>query len=102
VFAVYESVLAALLETQIPLKRLVTQVFGTRHRRPASGAGVSGRRKPEGLVAESGEVSGGTSWQEDAPEEAPPPVSGGHRPGYGHLGAEAYPGAVRVECRHED
>ena len=27
---------------------------------------------------------------------------GGHRPGTGRLGAEAYTGAERVECRHEE
>ena len=27
---------------------------------------------------------------------------GGHRPGAGRLGADAYTGAERVECRHEE
>jgi transposase len=35
-------------------------------------------------------------------EEVKPPRSGGHYPGYGRLGAEAYEGAERVECRHEE
>jgi hypothetical protein len=44
-------------------------------------------------------------------DEAPPPASpsppqgkpkGGHRPGIGSLGADAYVGAERVDCRHED
>src|SRR5215831_9947938 len=30
------------------------------------------------------------------------PLRGGHRPGTGRLGAEAYVGAARVECRHEN
>src|SRR5438128_901770 len=34
--------------------------------------------------------------------EAPPKATGGHRPGTGRLGAEAYSGADRVECRHEE
>jgi transposase len=33
---------------------------------------------------------------------APPTPKGGHRPGTGRLGAEAYAGAERVECRHEE
>jgi hypothetical protein len=33
---------------------------------------------------------------------SPPPPKGGHRPGTGRLGAEAYEGAERVECRHEE
>ena len=34
------------------------------------------------------------------PEQAKP--KGGHRPGTGRLGAAAYAGATRVECRHEE
>jgi hypothetical protein len=106
ILASYDSVLSALLETQITLKRLMTQVFGTRPRRKAVGAGVSGRREPEARGTQGGAASGdavpGTSGHEETPEEATPPVSGGHRPGYGRLGAEAYPGAARVACRHED
>jgi hypothetical protein len=34
--------------------------------------------------------------------ESPPTSKGGHRPGTGRLGAEAYEGAERVECRHEE
>jgi hypothetical protein len=34
--------------------------------------------------------------------ESPPTPKGGHRPGTGRLGAEAYEGAERVECRHEE
>jgi hypothetical protein len=34
--------------------------------------------------------------------ESPPTPKGGHRPGTGCLGAEAYEGADRVECRHEE
>jgi hypothetical protein len=98
--------LSALLETQITLKRLVAQVFGTRPRRKDVRAGVSGRRTLEAGGTQGGETAGeeaqGASRHEVAPEETPPPVSGGHRPGYGRLGAEAYPGAARVECRHED
>lgn len=34
--------------------------------------------------------------------EAPPKAKGGHRAGMGRLGADAYVGASRVECRHEE
>ena len=29
-------------------------------------------------------------------------AKGGHRPGTGRLGAAAYAGATRIECRHEE
>jgi len=51
----------------------------------ADGAGATGPQAP----------SGGSS----RPEQTPP--TGGHRPGTGCLGAAAYAGATRVECRHE-
>src|SRR5207244_3462981 len=34
--------------------------------------------------------------------EALPTPTGGHRAGTGRLGAEAYSGAARIACRHED
>ena len=34
--------------------------------------------------------------------EAPPRAKGGHRAGTGRLGADAYVGASRVECHHEE
>jgi hypothetical protein len=34
--------------------------------------------------------------------ELPPTPKGGQRPGTGRLGAAAYEGAARVECRHEE
>ena len=34
--------------------------------------------------------------------ESRPTPKGGHRPGTGRLGAAAYEGAERVECRHEE
>jgi transposase len=39
---------------------------------------------------------------EAAAEAEKSPRRGGHRPGYGRLGAEAYVGAARAECRHEE
>jgi hypothetical protein len=107
--------LSALLEAQITLKRLLTLFFGQRRRRNASGSGVasaSGGETERGRDAWSWEVWGGDAAQGgDAPgalveeahtEEAKLPVPGGHRAGYGRLGADAYPGAERVECRHEE
>lgn len=115
VLASYERMLSALLEAQITLKRLLTLLFGQRRRRNASGSGVSsasGGETERGRDAWSWEVWGGDEAQGgDAPcalveeahtDEAKQPVTGGHRAGYGRLGADAYTGAERVECRHEE
>jgi hypothetical protein len=39
----------------------------------------------------------GLSWTEMVPKP-----QGGHRPGTGRLGAQAYVGAAHIECRHEE
>jgi transposase len=57
----------------------------------ASGAEVTPRSETTGRAASTGA----------AESEAQPKPQGGHRPGTGRLGAEAYTGAERVECRHE-
>ena len=101
-------------EAKRSLKRLRTVLFG-------KGAHVSQSRAPEAastsheLVGEGAgagavramaeEASGGEAAeaQPGASDAASPPKpAGGHRPGTGRLGAEAYAGAERVECRHED
>jgi len=48
------------------------------------------------------EVGGGDEGEEASQSEASPKAKGGHRPGTGRLGAEAYVGASRVECHHEE
>ena len=116
VLASYERVLTALLEAQITLKRLLTLVFGKRRRRRnASGSGTSsagdGAAADDGGDGVLGEVCVGEQTQgvdaryasgDGLPaEEGKLPVPGGHRAGYGRLGADAYAGAERVECRHE-
>lgn len=105
---------SALWEAQSTLTRLVTLFCGTRRRRKASGAGVSaagGGETARGRDAWSCAVWGGAEAQgSDAPcaaveaahtEEAKLPGTGGHRAGYGRLGADASTGAERVECRQE-
>jgi hypothetical protein len=118
VLASYERVLSALLEAQITLKRLLTLLFGKRRRsRESSGSGASSSGDEEvgggGGDGGVGTVCGGGKTQSvDAAYESDegaladdgvkPPVPGGHRAGYGRLGAEVYEGAERVECRHEE
>jgi transposase len=61
--------------------------------------GVSSSRDAE--VGPS-EAAGPPSGPVESGLAAPPTPTGGHRPGTGRLGAEAYEGAERVECRHEE
>lgn len=112
VLATYERMLMALLEAQISLKRLLTLLFGKRRRRKSSGSGpssgdedaatdrsaddVCGDKERQGVDPRCESVEG---WPQD---DVKPLRKGGHRPGYGRLGADAYAGAERVECRHEE
>jgi transposase len=112
----YARLLGALFEAQMTLKRLQTLLFGTRRRRrssSASGASAAsedavghgqdtGVRAGENGHAARGVDVGAALEEERSVAERHAPHSGGHRPGYGRLGAEAYEGAERVECRHAD
>jgi len=106
VLRAYERLLVTLFEAQRPLKRLQTLLCGTRRRRRPTAASRTSEAS-EGAVGR-GEAAGvgvgvGAEWEGEASgEEGNPPRSGGHPPGSGRLGAEAYAGAERVECRHEE
>ena len=105
---------AAIKEAKLSLKKLRTLLFG-------QGPKPATRCEPEtsSVSASScgdGEVSGDGSARDEegersaeagsqpasgaAAETSKPP--GGHRLGTGRLGADAYTGAERVECRHEE
>lgn len=113
VLASYECMLQAFFEAKISLKRLLTLVFGTRRRRKALGTDISsgdaGTAAGERVADERGfgEVSADVDspyalGAGSVPESGQTPRKGGHLPGYGRLGADAYTGAERVECRHEE
>lgn len=116
VLEAYERLLSTLFEAQLTLKRLQTLLFGKRRRRRNTAvSGVAEAPEVEmgrGDEAAVCEVGGGdahgdatapsASGVEATPDEAKSPRRGGHRPGYGRLGAEAYAGAARAECRHEE
>jgi transposase len=102
----------ALQETKITVRRLRSLLFG-KSLKPSPGSAASSESRPEG----GDEASADTVVPADADDGArtsgePPPQSaqsperakpkGGHRPGTGRLGAEAYVGAERVECHHEE
>jgi len=103
----------ALQETKITVSRLRRLLFGK--------VGNASAPAPEDAVAprpaSGDEPNAGVVLTADAADaaattdEAPPPASpsppqgkpkGGHRPGTGSLGADAYVGAERVDGRHED
>jgi len=101
----------ALQETKITVRRLRSLLFG-KSLKPSPGSAASSESRPEG----GDESSADTVVPADADDGArtsgePPPQSsqsperakpkGGHRPGTGRLGADAYVGAERVECHHE-
>ena len=93
--------LFALQEAKFSLKRLRAIVFGEKPKKrptPTSSRGSSGGGGGTGGVeAASTEASGST-----VDDHSPQTAVGGHRPGHGHQGAEAYRGAERVVCRHEE
>lgn len=101
----------ALQETKITLKRLRGLLFGKRFKtspgsKDASGSGQAGGDETRadgvleadsvGTVVTAGEAPPGPL---PSPEQGKP--KGGHRAGTGRLGADAYVGVERMECRHE-
>ena len=103
----------ALQETKITVSRLRRVLFGKAFEASAPApqdalapSAAGGDETHAGAV-----VDAGAEETAATPGEAPPRASqqppqdkptGGHRPGTGRHGAEAYVGAERVECRHED
>ena len=112
VIRMYFHVAFALQEGNLSTKRLRSLLFGTpptpsplpeESLATSQGDGEEARvsavldadAQPEATVAH--EAPPGASQR---PEGAKP--QGGHRPGTGRLGAAAYAGATRIECRHEE
>ena len=113
VLASYKRMLMALLEAQITVKRLLTLVFGKRRRHkasepgpPSADAGAAADDNGDADVGvDEGAQSVDTRYESgdgSLPDDVQTPRQGGHRPGYGRLGAEAYTGARRIECHHEE
>jgi transposase len=99
----------ALQEAKISLRQLRTLVFGTAPTAPASAtlpvveAGEEGgsAEPAEGTEVPTAETTRAEArGRADVGGEAS--RRGGHRPGYGRRSAEAYRGAERVACRHEE
>lgn len=102
----------ALQETKITLKRLRTLLFGKRLKaspgpEDASESSQTGGDETSAGGALEADAIGSAMTACDAPpkpsqspERAKP--TGGHRAGTGRLGADAYVGAERIECHHEE
>ena len=106
---------AAVKEAKLSLTKLRTLLFGqgppppTLYEPAASSGSASSRG--DGEVAGAGSVRDEEGERCTAAGATPESVAsagetskpqGGHRPGTGRLGAEAYKGAERVACRHEE
>jgi hypothetical protein len=105
---------AVVEEAKLSMKKLRTLLFGRGPKRPKpsepASSSVSDSAVGEGEVtgdasgreeaAEPSEAAGSTSGSGESGSEGQP--KGGHRAGTGRLGADAYEGAERVECRHEE
>jgi hypothetical protein len=116
VIRMYCWVAFTLQEAKLSVKRLRDVLFGPRRtpkRPPESEASLSssatlgqgeGRGEPtSGAEVSSGCEAAGCEASPGASQgEVSPTPTGGHRQGTGRLGAEAYVGAERTECRHEE
>jgi transposase len=93
----------ALRETQISLGRLKRALFGEGQRPsplPTGGEAVAGADAGSTAAGGATPATGSTAPMED-PADTPAPAPSARRPGHGRRGADAYPGAERVVCRHE-
>jgi transposase len=84
----YFWLLFALQEATFSLKRLRVMVFGEKPKK---------RQEPSTAPQDSAEGASGAQ----APGDRAPAATEG-RPGHGRRGAQAYSGATRMECRHEE
>ena len=116
IIRMYFWVVFALQEAKLSVKRLRNLLFGSRAQpkdRPASEVEAPSSEAPRQAagaeeaatleeVAPCLETTGCEAGSGASENEAKPKPKGGHRAGTGCLGADAYVGAKRTECRHED
>jgi rubredoxin len=81
-----------LQEAKFSLTRLRAMLFGDKPKKRQGGP-------PDGSSAARGSA-GGKAPKAEA--DGHQPSTGGYHPGHGRQGAEAYVGAERLECRHEE
>ena len=101
VIRMYFWVVFALQEAKLSLKRLRTLLFGKGPKAPKPRAPEASSTSTEPMGEGKGAGASAGAPRESGTEATPKPT-GGYRPGTGRLGADAYAGAERVECRHEE
>ena len=104
---------AAIKEAKLSLKKLRTLLFGQGPKLPtqceSEASSVSAASRGDGEVSSDGSARDEEVGRSTEAGSKPASVAsaatrkprGGHRPGTGRLGADAYQGAEQVECRHE-
>ena len=111
VIRMYFHVVFALQEANISTKRLRSLLFGKNPTPSPLPEESFAPSQADGDEASVCAVLDADAEPEATAHQAPPGASqtperakakGGHRPGTGRLGAAAYAGATRVECRHEE
>jgi transposase len=103
-------VVLALQEAKLSVKRRRSLLLGTPAvPAPVPEASRAPRQPEDDETSACAELA--ADAETDAPHHVPPGAAqtpeqakpkGGHRPGTGRLGAAAYAGATRIECRHEE
>ena len=111
VIRMYFYVVFALQEAKLSVKRLRSLLFGKSPAPSPAPEESSAASQAEGDGTNAAAVLEADAEAAAPGQQAPPGASprperatpkGGHRPGTGRLGADAYVGASRVECRHEE
>jgi transposase len=110
VVRLYFWLMFALQEATLSLRRLRHVLFGKGPNPkavPESEAHATPIEAPQATDAEEeaargAAVAGREAGSQGSPGTVSPKPTGGHRAGTGRLGAEAYVGAERIECRHEE
>lgn len=103
----------ALQETKITVRRLRRVLFGKAFAASTPAAqeapaprSAGGDAQGAGAVVDAGADETAATLGEAPPRNSPRPApdkpKGGHRPGTGRHGADAYVGAERAQCRHEE
>ena len=110
VIRMYFYVVFALREAKLSAKRLRSLLFGKGPALSPEASSTAGQADGDGTkasaVLKADAARAGATANQAAPGESQrsewAKPAGGHRPGTGRLGAAAYAGATRVECRHEE
>lgn len=110
VVQLYFWLIVALQEAKLSLRRLRNVLFGKSsnpQELPESEAQATPIEAPEPTeagaeTARVDAVAGREDGSQGSSDTVSPKPKGGHRAGTGRLGADAYVGAERIECRHEE